>query len=113
MVEAGKIAHGATGHNAGQLVSYFEQPFSKLVKKFGLKMASEGQLAIESAWTLLDEIFRETQLHTPISIFTGYAAGRDIEEVLVHIRNNSFRLKAGLAPKSKRLPTARITGTRK
>jgi glycine/D-amino acid oxidase-like deaminating enzyme len=23
LVEAGKIAHGATGHNAGQIVSYF------------------------------------------------------------------------------------------
>lgn len=98
LVEAGQIAHGATGHNAGQLVTYFEQPFSKLVKKFGLKMAAEGQLAIESGWALVDEIFRETQLQTPLSVFTGYAAGRDIEEILVHIRNNTFRMKAGLAP---------------
>lgn len=96
LIEADKIAHGATGHNAGQLVSYFEEPFSKLVKKFGLIKAAEGQMAIESVWALVDEIFRETQLQTPISIFTGYAAGRDIEEVLVHIRNNSFRMKAGL-----------------
>lgn len=97
LIEADKIAHGATGHNAGQLVSYFEEPFSKLVKKFGLIKAAEGQMAIESVWALVDEIFRETQLQTPMSIFTGYAAGRDIEEILVHIRNNSFRMKAGLA----------------
>lgn len=98
ILEAGKIAHAATGHNAGQLVSYFERPFSDLVKRFGLKKAADGQLAIESAWALLDEIFQEAKLKTPISLFTGYAAGRDIEEILVHIRNNSFRLKSGIGP---------------
>jgi len=98
VVEAGKVAHGATGHNAGQLVSYFERPFSELVKEFGLDMAAAGQLAVESAWGLLDDIFQETQLRTPIHQFTGYAAGRDIDEVLVHIKNNQFRLKAKLSP---------------
>jgi glycine/D-amino acid oxidase-like deaminating enzyme len=98
LIEGDKIAHGATGHNAGQLVTYFERPFSELVKEFGLIMAAEGQLAIESAWLLVDEIFQEAQLHTPLSQFTGYAAGRDIEEILVHIKNNSFRLKSGLSP---------------
>ena len=98
LIEGDKIAHGATGHNAGQLVSYFEHPFSKLVKRFGLQKSADAQLAIESAWELLDEIFRDTQLRTPVSIFTGYAAGSDIDEILVHIKNNYFRLKAGLAP---------------
>lgn len=98
LIEANKIAHAATGHNAGQLVSYFERPFSDIVKEFGLTKSAEGQKAIESAWALLDGIFNEAQLHTPLSQFTGYAASKDMDEVLGHIKNNSFRLKAGLSP---------------
>ena len=30
LIEAGRAAHGATGHNAGQVVSYFEQQVSEL-----------------------------------------------------------------------------------
>src|SRR3989338_7230787 len=47
VIEAGKVAHGATGHNAGQIVSYFERQFSELVKEFGLPMAARGQDAID------------------------------------------------------------------
>src|SRR6185436_17390371 len=43
LLEAGKIAHGATGHNAGQVTSYFERPFYELAKEFGLALAAEGQ----------------------------------------------------------------------
>jgi glycine/D-amino acid oxidase-like deaminating enzyme len=33
--DAHKIAHGATGHNAGQIAPYFEKSFDKLVQKYG------------------------------------------------------------------------------
>ncbi len=96
LVEAGKIAHGATGHNGGFLATYFERSFSSLISEFGIKKASEGQQAIESTWTLLDEIREEAQIQTPIWQFTGYAACANIDEVLVHLRNNALRVKAGL-----------------
>lgn len=41
LVEAKKIAHGATGHNAGQVVLYFEKPFQDIVKEYGIKQAIE------------------------------------------------------------------------
>jgi len=31
LLEADRVAHGATGHNAGQAVSYFGRPFPHLV----------------------------------------------------------------------------------
>ena len=37
VIEADRVAHGATGHNAGQITSYFERPFESLVKEFGLR----------------------------------------------------------------------------
>ncbi|MCC7356388.1 MAG: FAD-binding oxidoreductase [Candidatus Doudnabacteria bacterium] len=97
LIEADKIAHGATGHNGGFLASYFERSFSSLIQEFGIKMAADGQQAMESAWSLLDEIREEAQLQTPMWQFTGYAACATIEEVLVHLRNNALRIKAGLS----------------
>lgn len=97
LIEASKVAHGATGHNGGFLASYFERSFSSIVQEFGIKLAAEGQQAMESAWNLLDEIREGANLQTPMWQFTGYAACATIEEVLVHLKNNTLRLKAGLS----------------
>lgn len=87
VVEAGKAAHGATGHNAGQIVSYFEKQLSVLVQEYGLEKAAEGQRAIDSAWTLIEQIYADTKIETPLAQFTGYAGCQDREEVLVHLEN--------------------------
>lgn len=96
LVEADKVAHGATGHNGGFLASYFERTFSSLVQEYGLKLATAAQREIETSWDLLDEIRREAKLKTPMWQFTGYAACATFEELLLHARNNALRLKAGL-----------------
>ncbi len=97
LVEADKIAHGATGHNGGFLASYFERSFSSIVQEFGLQLAAKGQQAMESSWKLLDDIRADANIQTPMWQFTGYAACASIEEVLVHLRNNALRAKAGLS----------------
>lgn len=98
LIEADKIAHGATGHNAGQLVSYFERPFADIVNEFGLELAAKAQEAIESSWILLEEICQEAQLQTPTYQFTGYAGCSDLDEILAHLENNAYRIKVGLIP---------------
>lgn len=96
LIEADKIAHGATGHNGGFLASYFERTFSSLVQEFGLQKAKDGQVAVESAWDLLKEMRKEAKLATPMWEFEGYAACATMQEVLIHLRNNALRIKAGL-----------------
>src|SRR4051812_44036612 len=59
IIEKNRLAHGATGHNAGQIVSYFERAFSELAKDFGLEMATAGQKDIDASWGLLDIMYRE------------------------------------------------------
>lgn len=98
VLEADEVASGATGHNAGQVVSYFERSFSSIVSEFGLKLAGEGQRDIISAWGLLDQIYQETTIQTPASRFTGYAGCRNIAQVLPHLENNLLRKKAGIEP---------------
>jgi glycine/D-amino acid oxidase-like deaminating enzyme len=41
LLESYKIAHGATGHNAGQIVPYFEKPFIEIVEDYGITMANQ------------------------------------------------------------------------
>jgi glycine/D-amino acid oxidase-like deaminating enzyme len=98
LVEANKIAHGATGHNGGFLASYFERSFGSLVQEFGLKTAAEAQAGIESSWQLLEKIIRECKLTTPLWQFTGYAACTNLDGLIIHLRNNALRQKAGLVP---------------
>lgn len=97
LLDAYKVAHGATGHNGGFLATYFERTFSSLVKEFGLKKATEGQKAIESSWQLLEDIILEAGIQTPMWQFTGYAGCTNIDEVISHLRNNALRNKAGLS----------------
>jgi glycine/D-amino acid oxidase-like deaminating enzyme len=96
LLEANKVAHGATGHNAGQVTSYFERPFNELVKEFGLSLAAEGQRGIELAWELLDEIYTEARLDIPFSRFTGYDGYSTYEQVISHLKNNALRQTAGI-----------------
>ena len=100
LVEADKVAHGATGHNAGQVASYFERPFSELVDEFGLELAAAGQQSVESAWTLIDEIARDIGLATPIYRFTGYAGCSSLDQVLLQLKNNNLRIEGGLTPEA-------------
>jgi glycine/D-amino acid oxidase-like deaminating enzyme len=95
LLEAHKIAHGATGHNAGQVASYFETPFEDIVKEFGLKMAYEGQAAVESAWGLLEQIYEEAKLETPLLQFSGYAGCSSYEEVLSHLKDIAYHRQYG------------------
>jgi glycine/D-amino acid oxidase-like deaminating enzyme len=96
VIEAAKVAHGATGHNAGQIVSYFEHPFAHLVEEYGLTLAAKAQESIYHSWDLLEEIFNESNITTPLSIFTGYAGCSSLDQVLLHLGNLSYQRQAGL-----------------
>ena len=100
VLEADKVAHGATGHNAGQITSYFERPFESIVQEFGLEMAAEGQRSIEGAWGLLDEIIADAKLLTPVYRFTGYAGCSELAQLVEHLEENKDRAAAGLAPET-------------
>ncbi len=96
VVERGKLAHGATGHNAGQIASYFERPFYELVDEFGLEAAADAQRSIESAWELLDLMYTEAGLTVPLSRFIGQAGFSTYDQVVRHLKDNVCRKKAGL-----------------
>ncbi len=100
LIEADKVAHGATGHNAGQLASYFERPLPSMVEEFGEKLALEAVRDVESAWLLLDEIVDETKIRTPIHRFTGYAGVTDMGKLLDFLESNKYRERNGIPRES-------------
>lgn len=98
LVEADKVAHGATGHNAGQLTSYFERSFSSIAVEYGLEAAADGQRAVESAWAILDTIMAEGKLITPVHRFTGYTGVASFEQLSGILEDNRLRKEGGLPP---------------
>ncbi len=100
LLEADKIAHGATGHNAGQITSYFERPLSDIVEEYGLEKATDAQRDVESAWGLIDEIYTEAKLEVPLYRFTGYAGYSTLEELMIILKDNQCRIAGGLPTES-------------
>ncbi len=96
ILEGDRLAHGATGHNAGQIAAYFEKPFREIVKEFGLDMACEGQRSFETAWQLLSEMYTEAGLDIPLFRFQGYAGHSTKEQILGRLENDFLRRKGGL-----------------
>lgn len=98
LLDGGKLAHGATGHNAGHITSAFELSFEEMVRGFGLESASEGQLYIDGAWDLLEEMYRKASLSIPFSQFTGYGGLPTLEHVLEELRDNKLRVEGNITP---------------
>ncbi len=96
LIEGGKVAHGATGHNAGQIVFEFEREFSSLVAEYGLEMAADAEKLVRGAWILLEELYQDAQLVTPMSSFMGYDGFTNIERLIEELENNMLRSEAGI-----------------
>src|SRR6185436_18317549 len=60
LLERDRVAHGASGRNAGQLTTYFERPLYDIAEQFGADLAIEGQRAFDDAHDLLDLLVAET-----------------------------------------------------
>ncbi len=96
LVEARELASGASGHNAGQMVSYFEKQLYNMVLEFGFDLAVAAQKDINSTWYLIEQIFQETGISTKVNIFTGYAGIQSFEHLVLCLSNLQIYKKAGL-----------------
>lgn len=96
LLDADRIAHGATGRNAGQVVSYFERPLKDIAEAFGEKMAIEGQVAVESAWGILDDIISHCGLQTPLFKCKGFAGLSTVAQIIEHLEEKDLRARNGL-----------------
>jgi len=96
LLEAFKLVHGATGHNAGQVVGYFERPFTDIAREFGLGMATKAQQDINSGWELLEDIIVTTGIKIDFQQFWGWAGCQNIQELIPKLENDYLRNLAGM-----------------
>lgn len=96
VIEGNQVAHGATGHNAGQIVADFERPIVDLVAEYGLQKTTNAERDVRGAWVLLEEIFEEAELSTPYSYFIGYNGYKSMDHLIKEIKANALRKEAGL-----------------
>ena len=97
LLEADRVASGATGHNAGQLVTYFERPLQALVESFGFERALAAQRGVDGAWDLLDQMCAASGLDTAVQSFEGHMGLWSANHLAVHLSSNRLRQKAGLS----------------
>lgn len=96
LIDSYLVGHGASGHNAGQLTTYFERPLADIASQFGVDLACAAQKNVESAWLELDKIQQEVDLKTPIYKFTGYAGMTQLSQVISHLADNMIRYDGGI-----------------
>ncbi len=96
LIDAGRIAHGASGRNAGQVVNCAERPFSSICEEFGVEMATQAHLLIESAWGILDDIITRCDLKTPLYKCIGYTGIATLDDLLENLEEQAAYSKAGL-----------------
>jgi len=98
LIERARVGHGATGHNAGQLTTYFERPLPSIAEEFGTDLATQAQRGIEDAHDLLDLMVDESGADVLVERFTGQMALYTLDHVVVHLTTNEVRRAGGLAP---------------
>lgn len=96
LLEADRIGHGATGHNAGQVLAKFERPLKELVQEFGAEDVCSGVRALESAWDLLDLVRTEAGVQTPLWPCLGYNGFTDPQAIFAELENQWWRREAQL-----------------
>ena len=91
LLEGFKVGHGASGHNAGQVVGYFEKDFTEIISEFGETLAIQAQKDVFSSWDKLEEMIDFADLKTPLSKFIGYAGCQTHEQLINHLEKKLFR----------------------
>jgi glycine/D-amino acid oxidase-like deaminating enzyme len=100
LLERDRVAHGATGRNAGQLTTYFERPLHDIAAEFGAELAIEGQRAFDDAHDLLDLMAAEAGATVRVERFTGHMGMFSLNHLEVHLRNGLIRRRGGLRPEA-------------
>lgn len=96
LVDAGRIAHGATGRNAGHVVNEFERPIGNIMEVFGKDMALDALKNVESGWDILEEMLSMSAIHDSYEACVSYNGFATIDTLLDNLRTHNIRSAAGI-----------------
>ncbi len=96
MIDAGHVAHGASGRNAGHVVNEFERPLEDIIKAFGPDMTYHSIREIETAWDILQELLNMTGLEETYEDCRGFNGCTTVEDLIDLLETHAIRKAAGL-----------------
>ncbi len=96
LLEAHRIAHGATGHNAGYVTTGFEKPYKQIINEYGEKLFLEAMESIETSWDLLHELKSVAGDDLPFEKTTSYGGYADFDEFITDLEG--VALTKGIRP---------------
>lgn len=108
LLEAGKVGHGATGRNAGQMLTDFERPISELISDFGFDVVKTGLEKVEGAWELIKGLQQEFNLQTPVTHAPGYEGFAAHEPFLEALENLFWKREMKLPWNQMRVAKGRV-----
>ena len=98
LIEGHQVGRGASGRNAGQLVTYTERPLHHIAAEYGEEMAIAAQRELDDGWSLLREMLAAAAADVHVEELTGHMGMRNLNHVVVHLRDNQLRRRGGLEP---------------
>lgn len=111
VLEAGKVGHGASGRNAGQMLTEFERPLAELVEEFGIEMVRTALTRVEGAWELVKRLQETFSLQTPITHAPGYEGFSDPKPFFEALENLFWKREMGLPWSEMRVAQGRFDVT--
>jgi glycine/D-amino acid oxidase-like deaminating enzyme len=96
MIDQAKLAHGATGHNAGQVVARFERPLFEIEQEFGFEMTQDALVDIHSTWLLIEEMYSDAGLDIVFSRTNGRIGFTTLLQVINALKDIEIELRSGL-----------------
>jgi glycine/D-amino acid oxidase-like deaminating enzyme len=96
LLERHRVGRGASGHNAGQLTTYFERPLCDIAAEYGSRLAGEAQRGIDEGHGLLDTMVAETNATVRVERFLGHMGMFNQHHLDVHLRSLLVRRDEGL-----------------
>ncbi len=92
LLEADRMAEGATGHNAGVVTGYIERPVVEMVEEYGKDKTAAGIRELLSGWDLFDALRDRVKPATPIHD-TVEKAGYVLDPCLLGVLEDQKALK--------------------
>jgi glycine/D-amino acid oxidase-like deaminating enzyme len=96
ILEADKCFWGATGHNAGHVVSYFERPLYNIAAEFGDELTVKAQKDLYQAFDQFNAIMVEAKINIPYQLFKTYKGIFCANELQKFSKEIAFKKKHGL-----------------
>lgn len=96
LCDKGKLAHGATGHNAGQVVACFERPLKEMIEEFGFQKVKRALHDLHSGWNLIDEMYADANLKILFSKISGAHGLSTLHQIISTLGDLEIEILSGL-----------------